>query len=386
MSVKRSLLLWLGAVLPLALLAGLLAVFAWTGAGSLVPSAAPVEEISFERVLLRDGEIHMTLRNTGPQEVTIAQVIVDDAVWDAYYDPSPTIDRLGKTQVRLYYPWVEGERHEIKLITTNSLIFAHEIPVATASPVMDATSLWAFGLIGLYVGVIPVGLGLLWFPFLRRAGQGVVTFVLALTVGLLAFLLVDTVAEGLEMAAELPGVLKGIPLLLLGGVLAYAVLTATGEKEANRRTGSDRLRLAYLIALGIGLHNLGEGLAIGSAFAVGESSLGIFLIIGFTLHNITEGVGIAAPVLRDQPALRHFIKLAVLAGGPAIAGTWIGAFVQSPLLTVLFFGLGAGAIAQVIVEVGRLLLQERSRAQNWLNVGGFAAGVLVMYLTALLVP
>ncbi len=385
---KRSPLFWVGAVMPLILLAGLLMLFDLTGAGNLVPSAAPVEEVTFERVVLRPGEIQVALRNTGPQAVTIAQVIVDDAVWEPRFDPSPEIGRLRTATMRLDYPWVAGERLEIKLITTNSLIFTHEIPVTAETPTVSGRSFSVYALIGLYVGIVPVGLGLLWFPFLRRTGKAAVHFVLALTVGLLAFLLIDTIVEGLEKAGDLAGVFRGFPVFVFGTLLSLMALVAIGGTERPSAPGDGsggRLRLAYLVALGIGLHNLGEGLAIGSAFAVGEASLGTFLVIGFTLHNITEGVGIAAPILRDQPGFRHFVKLALLAGAPAIVGTWLGAFTESRYPTVLFFGIGAGAIAQVIYEVGKLLIKE-NRSGVWLNIGGFAAGAAIMYLTALLVP
>jgi zinc transporter, ZIP family len=137
------------------------------------------------------------------------------------------------------------------------------------------------------------------------------------------------------------------------------------------------------------LHNLGEGLAIGAAFALGEAALGVFLILGFTLHNVTEGIGIAAPLVRDRPRLAHFAGLALLAGGPAIIGTWIGAFVYSPFWTTIFLAVGIGAILQVIVEVGRLIWRSQRTAGEpaltWATFGGVAAGIAVMYLTALLV-
>ncbi len=147
--------------------------------------------------------------------------------------------------------------------------------------------------------------------------------------------------------------------------------------------------MATLIALSIGLHNLGEGLAIGAAFALGEASLGSFLVIGFTLHNITEGVGIAAPMVKDRPKVWQLGLLALLAGAPASIGTWIGGFAYSPLLTVIFLGIGVGAIFQVIIEVGRLLLLDAERAKeaaiNWVNVSGLAAGIALMYFTAFFV-
>ncbi len=154
--------------------------------------------------------------------------------------------------------------------------------------------------------------------------------------------------------------------------------------------------------MGIGLHNLGEGLAIGAAFALGEAALGSFLVIGFTLHNITEGIGIAAPLIpaSDQeqggadaqpagPRLRTFIWLTLLAGAPAILGAWVGGFAFLPVLATLFLGIGLGAIWQVIVEVGSLLRnfanQEDAPLVSWINLAGFLAGLLIMYLTAFLV-
>jgi zinc transporter ZupT len=160
----------------------------------------------------------------------------------------------------------------------------------------------------------------------------------------------------------------------------------------SRRQGRDQspLHLAAMIALGIGLHNLGEGLAIGAAFATGAAALGSFLVIGFTLHNITEGIGIVAPLVRNEtPSLKTFAGLVLLAGGPAILGTWIGGLAFSPLLATIFLSLGAGAILQVVWEVGRLLVREAQRQEqptlSWLNFAGLAAGVLIMYLTAFLV-
>ncbi|MCK5429274.1 MAG: hypothetical protein KAI94_07375, partial [Anaerolineales bacterium] len=135
--------------------------------------------------------------------------------------------------------------------------------------------------------------------------------------------------------------------------------------------------------------NFGEGLAIGAAFATGAAALGSFLVIGFTLHNVTEGVGIAAPLTKEQPKLSTFILLALLAGTPAMLGTWIGGFAFNPFLAVLFLSLGAGAILQVIWEVGKLLRRDAQRtnqsAVSWLNFSGLTAGILIMYVTAFLV-
>ncbi|HMM42611.1 MAG TPA: hypothetical protein PKA95_11970, partial [Thermomicrobiales bacterium] len=228
---------------------------------------------------------------------------------------------------------------------------------------------------------------LLWYPFMRRLGSGAMRFILALTVGLLVFLAIDMFQEAQEVALTTPASLQGPLLVPVVALLGFLLLTTISSRRKAESRG--RLEVAYQIALGIGLHNLGEGLAIGAAFALGEVALGVFLVVGFTLHNVTEGVGIAAPIVREQPALRHFTWLALLAGAPAILGVWIGGFVYSPLWTTIFLALGIGAIAQVVVEVGRIIARGAERGGlpqlNWTTLGGISAGIAIMYATALLV-
>ncbi len=383
---------WLWAALPLLVLAMLLWAFVrWNPLSALTGNLPPVEELTIERIRLRPEGMIAEVVNGGLEPVTVAQVQVDDAYWPFEIQPSATIPRLGRATVTIPYPWVQGETHVVRLVTSTGLTFEGHVPVAVETPQPDLRYWLLFALIGLYVGIVPVGLGLMWFPLLRRLGRRGMNFVLALTVGLLVFLLMDTVLEGIEIARQVPGVFQAVPLIFFAGLLSFLVLVAVGRHSgaADRATGPGRLWLATMIALGIGLHNLGEGMAIGAAVALGEAALGAFLVVGFTLHNITEGVGIGAPIARDQPGLLRLAGLAVLAGAPAIVGTWIGGFAYSPILAVLFLAIGAGAILQVVYEVGRLLVAEGGRgdwlAASWINVGGLAAGIGIMYLTAFLV-
>ena len=141
-----------------------------------------------------------------------------------------------------------------------------------------------------------------------------------------------------------------------------------------------------MVAIGIGLHNLGEGLAIGGAMVVGEVALSTFLIVGFTLHNTTEGLAIVAPMAKERPKIPYLIALGIIAGAPAIAGTWIGGFVASPVASIVFLAIGAGAVFQVVVVIMRLV--GRSSGGKFLTgpvAGGLAAGMLIMYLTTLLI-
>jgi ZIP family zinc transporter len=377
-------------LLPLLGLGVLLAFIVLNGAGVGRQDAPPVEDLSVQRVALpTESEFVLTVRNGGTQPVKLSQVVVNDAIWDFEAEPDRTIPRLGSATVTIPYSWVEGEAYEIVLITSTGTTFDAEVPVAVLTPQFSGETFWSYALIGTYVGVIPVALGLLWYPFLRRLGSAGMNFVLAMTVGLLAFLVIDTLEEALEIAAELPGVFSGVPLVGLLTLLTLLGLVGMERLLRRGREEASRLGTSYRIALGIGLHNLGEGLAIGAAFALGEAALGAFLVVGFTLHNITEGVGIAAPILKERPRLAHFLWLALLGGGPAIVGTWIGGFAFSNLLAAIFLAVGAGAILQVIYEVTRLLLKDTGRSKSPAlsapNLGGLLTGVAVMYATALLV-
>jgi zinc transporter ZupT len=379
---------WVLGIIPLALLVLMIIAFLTLNPlASFTGAFPPLEALSVQRVTFPEpGQIRLEVINGGPDPVTIAQVLVDDAYWQFEITPGNELGRLEIATIDLMYPWVDGEPLPIVLITATGVTFEAEVDVAVESPQTGTGTIVAYGLLGIYVGVIPVILGMLWFPFMRQIDRKWMNAILALTIGLLLFLFVDTVLEAIEIAEEMPGVFQGVPVVFLGTLLSLGVLLVVGQ----RRDGNSPLAIATLLALGIGLHNLGEGLAIGAAFATGAAALGSFLVIGFTLHNITEGVGIAAPLLRgERPSLRTFFLLALLAGGPAILGTWIGGFAFNPFLATLFLSIGAGAILQVIWEVGKLLMREAQHnaqpALSWLNFGGLTMGILVMYLTAFLV-
>ncbi len=386
---RMSLPPWALALLPLVLLVGVLTLIFRTDAGLGDRTTPPIETLNFERMELpAPGLIEVSVVNDGPDPITIAQVLVDEAYWQFTVSPEQTIDRLESAAVSIPYPWVEGEAHAIALISETGVVFETDIPVAVESPQADQESVLRFALVGFYVGVVPVALGLLWYPFLRHLNRQAMNFILALTIGLLVFLVVDTFEAAQEVALSVAGALDApllVPILALG---TMAILIVVGQSLRKRQAESG-LTLSYQIAFGIGLHNLGEGLAIGGAFALGEAALGVFLIIGFTLHNVTEGIGIAAPLVRERPRLVHFAGLGLLAGSPAIIGTWIGAFVYSPFWTTIFIAVGVGAILQVIVEVARLIGRDQQRHAEplltWTTLGGVAAGIAVMYATALLV-
>src|SRR3989338_4662077 len=145
-------------------------------------------------------------------------------------EPSKTLNPLDKATVDISYPWLEGDAEFIKLISRNGIIFEKEIKVASITPQFNWFYFRTFVLLGIYVGVIPVLLGLLWLPFLKRLKENWYAFILALTVGLLVFLGFDALAESFELVGSLPQAFNGIGLLLIGFTLSITVLSAVSYK------------------------------------------------------------------------------------------------------------------------------------------------------------
>lgn len=374
-------------LLPIILLAGVIALFLQTGGGLDMDSPAPIENLSIERYHLERGHIELHVQNTGPAELTVAQIIVNEAVMPFEASPSAAIPRFGKAVITVNYAWTEGEAYAVRVFTSNAVPFDVAIPVAFETPAPEAKTFWSFTLIGLYVGVIPIFLGILWLPALRALGKQWMTFLMAVTVGLLLFLGLDTLIEALEQAGEIPSTYQGIGLIGIGAVATYMLLEMIGgSKSSDRSESSQRLNIAWRIALGIGIHNLGEGLAIGAAYNVGEIALGTFLVVGFIIQNITEGLGIIAPILRDRPNVRQLALLGLLGGAPAIVGAWIGGYTPSPFLSVLFLAIGTGAIFQVAVEIGRMIQKDNvQQPMPGFIFSGVITGMLMLWVTGIFI-
>ena len=370
--------LW--AFVPLVLLVGVVALFAATGSSVLDllgRTPPPADEFDVRRVEFKPGEIRVRVTNPQREELTIAQVTVDDAIVPYHLEGDQTLSRLRSATIVIPYAWVQDEPIAVGVTSSTGIQTTHEIAAAVETPDPSAKGVLGFGLIGLLVGVVPVALGLLWLPSLRRARPEWLAAFMALTAGLLAFLAVEALSEALELQAGLPSALGGAGVVLLGFALSYLTLTFLSHRLA---------ALALLVAIGIGLHNFGEGLAIGTSFAFGELALGTFLIVGFMIHNVTEGLGIATAATEERKiSFARLAALALIAGGPAILGAWLGGYVRNDVIGVIFFAAAAGAAFEVVVEVGRWL---RERAPGGLTsgwtLGGFLAGVTIMYVTGLL--
>ena len=391
---RRGWQLW--ALLPILLLVGVVSLFAAAGSSitDLVGSnPPPADELDIRRVAFEPGRIEIRVTNPQPDAITIGTVTVADAIVPYTVDGPSTLERLRSATIVVPYDWVPDEPISVGVTSSTGIQVTEEIAAAVETPGADSRSIFGYALIGFLVGVVPVALGLMWLPALRGADPRWLAAFMALTAGLLTFLALDALSEALALQATLPGQLGGTGLVLLGVAASYLALTFVAERlgKRGRKAGDSGLlggiALATLVAVGIGLHNLGEGLAIGSSFALGELALGSFLIVGFMVHNVTEGLGIAAPIAEGtRVSLGRLAALAVVAGAPAIVGAWIGGFLTSDLLGVLFFAVATGAALQVVVEVGRYISRKAPGGLRsaWVG-GGFLAGVTVMYLTGLLI-
>ncbi|MBT3359353.1 MAG: metal transporter [Rhodospirillales bacterium] len=368
---------------PLLLISALAAAFlAARPLDYLSDDAPPGETLDIETVRLEETGIHVGVRASGSEPLVIAQVQVDGAYRTFSQIPAGSIGYLGTAQIDIPYPWVAGESHHLVILSASGATFEHTVEVAIETPGTDATDLLGLALVGLLVGIVPIMIGFTFYPALVGFGENGRQFAMALTVGLLAFLLADTLLEGLDAAQDVADGLKPELIVLLGGALTCLILLAIGRRGGRPPEGA---QLAMFIALGIGVHNLGEGLVIGASFAAGEVALASFLVLGFALHNVTEGIAICAPLRREAVSMARLGMYALIAGGPAIIGTMAGGLAVAPVWTAVAFGIGAGAILQVMIEVGGLFLRRARETGATVGLAGFACGVAIMYATAFVV-
>jgi ZIP family zinc transporter len=391
-TARRGELSWrLWALVPVVLLALVVGGYVASGASivDLIGTNPPqADEFDIRRVEFKPGEVRVRVTNPQQDDLTIASVTVDDAIVPFQVDGARTLGRLRSSTIEIPFDWVRDDPITIGVTSSSGIETVEEIPAAVETPGATAEGFLGYAIIGFLVGVLPVALGLLWLPSLRRVEQRWLTAFMALTAGLLTFLGVEALVEAFELQASVPAALGGPGLVLLGLAGSFLTMTFISGRFASGSGGVvGGVALATLVAVGIGLHNLGEGLAIGTSFAVGQLTLGSFLIVGFMIHNVTEGLGIAAPAADSQVSLSwsRLGALTLLAGGPAILGAWLGGYVANDVLAALFFGAAAGAAFEVVVEVLRYVARrDPAGLRSGYAIGGFLAGVAIMYATGVL--
>jgi zinc transporter ZupT len=484
------------AMVPLVVLAAMIYFLTSPFGQDLVTGGTPLPEITIEKIEFHENQIIAYIRNTGPETVTISQADINDRIHSAAIEPSKVLPRLGDAKVIIPFFWNTAEPYEVGITTSDGTRFSNTVEAAAPAPIPNINQVSIFALLGVFVGVIPVLIGLAWYPFMRKITKNQYNFFLSLTAGLLIFLGIEAFLESNEIAAaSLAPVFNGqmlIPVVIIATFLGLFFLSEyfikraeakgssvnaslnmsitrsnsldqadEGEKpllitkkgsnyqhenkntilpakrseenanasEIHTNSNSNNiintnnnilkpLAISLMVAIGIGLHNFGEGLAIGAAVLLGEIALSTFLIIGFTIHNTTEGLAIVAPLAKSgKLRLRQLVMLGLIAGIPTILGTWIGGFVYSPLASVIFLAIGAGAIFQVVyslivwmsksfkqsiskqttfnsanevqnsgnIQTNTKVLEESNANSGLSIVAGFILGMLIMYLTGLFV-
>lgn len=359
------------------------------GPNSDLEFGVSLPEITIDKVEFVDSEIHVIVRNTGPIPVEIAMADVNDRIHPAAIEPDKHLERFETALVRIPFAWNQAEPYTIGITLNDGVRFDKFIEAATPVIKSNYESAGFFAIVGTYVGIIPVMIGLLWLPFIKRIGKNKYNFFLALTVGLLLFLGIDTILEGFEVSKEnFSANFNGELLIITITMISFLGLYYSAEKLTSR-TGltisSKPFAIGLMIAIGIGLHNLGEGLAIGAAIGLGQVALSTFLIVGFAIHNTTEGIAIASPLAKSKSPILKIIALGLIAGAPAILGTWIGGFFYSPFTAMVFLSIGAGAIFQVTLIILKWLYQSEQKLVQGTIVSGIGVGMFVMYLTSILV-
>ena len=488
------------AITPLIILAGMIYFLSSPFGQNLINTGVPLPEVTIEKVEFHENQVVAFIRNTGPEQVTISQADINDRIQSAAIEPSQVLPRLSEAKVIIPFFWNTAEPYEVGITTSDGTRFSKVIDAAAPAPVPNINQFSVFAMLGVFVGVIPVLIGLAWYPFMRKITRNQYNFFLSLTAGLLVFLGIDAFLESNEIAANnLAATFNGqllIPVIIIAtflglfylseyfGKRAESKLSFEYEKEekeqndtrslnaqnnfqessvkplsktrasslsltnplsndmigiAQKEEEEDRvekrkkeeeekltrlidkreiikpLTLSLMVAIGIGLHNFGEGLAIGAAVLLGEIALSTFLIIGFTIHNTTEGLAIVAPLAKTgKLMIRRLVAMGLIAGIPTILGTWIGGFVYSPLASIIFLSIGAGAIFQVVYALavwmskslrensktnkaesvdlgektsrsGTRLLASQGKSPTGAIIAGFIVGLLIMYITGLLV-
>ena len=409
------------ALIPLLVLAGMI-IFLFGPGQPFLNKGVTLPEITIERTEFQEGKIIAFIRNTGPEEIEIAQADINDRITPAAIEPGKTLSRLAEAKVIVPFSWSPGVPYEVGVTTSDGTRFSKSVDAAALAPVPNVEQASYFAIIGTYVGVIPILIGLLWFPFIKRLSTNKYNFFLSLTVGLLVFLGIDALVESNEITAEnIAGAFNGQVLIAMITIVSFLALLYTSEKLIQRAimksatnskspllvsssyssgatTQQEMVKpvaIALMISIGIGLHNLGEGLAIGAAVVLGEIALSTFLIIGFALHNTTEGLAIVAPMAKSgKVMIRKLVAMGLIAGIPAIIGAWIGGFLYSPLAAIIFLSIGAGAIFQVVYSIASWMANNnnntavdggRKMLLSTSIIAGFVVGMTIMYVTSLLV-
>jgi len=416
---KKKIILY--GIIPFIILATLIAFLLSPYSEVFLNAGIALPNLTIEKIEFQEDFIIAHVRNTGQFDTVISQADINDRIHPAGVEPSKHLLRFESAKITIPFSWNIAEPYEIGITTSDGTRFSKIIEAAAPTPNPNYEQFAIFAIIGTYVGIIPILIGLLWYPFIKKLNQNKYNFFLSLTVGLLVFLGLDALLESNEIVvSNVSKIFNGQMLIIIGCIITFLVLIYISNRFTQRTQKSKSLiegkntdynesvssfssmstrqeqkdiikpiALSLMIAISIGLHNFGEGLAIGSAILIGEVALSTFLIVGFTIHNTTEGLAIVAPLTKSgKITIRKLATLGLIAGGPTIIGAWIGGFLYHPIASVIFLAIGAGAIFQVAYQVYSWFssyLGNKNTLTNGYIVSGFIVGIMIMYLTGLFI-
>ncbi|WP_394352472.1 ZIP family metal transporter [Natronorubrum aibiense] len=256
--------------------------------------------------------------------------------------------------------------------------------LSSAETASTVEIVWMVTIIGAIAGLAPVAIGMLWFPFIRDLDPRYLHAFMALAAGVLAFIAVEMskeiVAYGATVASPLTA--GAVTIVGVGGTFVTMHVASAWRQHEMASRHKSGLHIAYLVALALGLHSIGEGLGIGVAYVQGDATLVMLLVLAFVMHNVMEGPTIVAAVARETetPPLRHFAAMGIIAGAPVILGGWVGSFANAPLVAMLFYAIAIGAIVQVLLEVAELIRFDAEAVLSRTNTATFVGGFVLMFV------
>ena len=189
----------ISAIAPIVLLAIVIA-YLLGPASTFLQFGVVLPEVSIEKVEFIENEIQATVRNTGPIDVSVALADVNDRIQPAAIEPDSSLKRFETALVRIPFDWNEGQPYEIGVTVDDGTRFTTQVDAAFASLEPDVDLFAFLGMIGFLIGVVPIMIGLLWYPFIKKLGKNAFNFFLAFTMGLLIFLGIDAVLEASEIS------------------------------------------------------------------------------------------------------------------------------------------------------------------------------------------
>ncbi len=340
------------------------------------------QALTVERVNLTPGRIELVVRNGGRAPVTVSQLAVNDAYWQFEVDKGE-ISRLETAKVGVDYPWERGEPLTVKLVSADGQTVSHTVEFPVESPASRSGTLGRYVPMGLFMGVVPVAIGLVARPFFSRSERSLWNFFLAFTIGVLVAIGVEAGIDLLEASDRLSDAISGRLLAVTVAAVSFVAISEIARAIRDRAGLDEGTAAAWTLSAAIGLHNMGEGLAVAGAEAAGAVAVGALLAMGFAVHNLSEGVAIAAAMGPRAVSYRTVAGVTLLAGLPALAGLLLGSRSPSDLATVLLVAVGLGAIAEVVVEVRSILLERGAGEMGAVTAVGVTAGLLFMYVTSL---